>query len=132
MNVELTLLNPGMIADIFNPRRKGSAGKKAFHPLAIPNDPTQCVDVYYPDGDDLDLVRCDGIADRYSANGWLCESCSHSMDDAIEQRAVEQHRDRDGEVIDHILKTEFNALVNAKVERVRLTSKGLYITFLKG
>ena len=120
----LELLYKGTIARLF---RTHSAIGKVTGPLDLPSNNSQCVHLateWLSEG--AEMTRCTNVSDRESQCGYLCREHQNTPAPRFIPR-----RDLDFEIVDGIIKTEKRALEGATRERVRLTTKGAYITYLK-
>lgn len=128
---ELTLLNPGTIADVFT-RRHHNAPKKAAHdPMGIPQDPKQCVHVEYEEVSEGSYAkRCLDNASLLSPNGWLCAYHSNVLDNAVRLRSRASNRDRDAETITSILTIEAQALDASHARHLVRLTRNTWIAYL--
>ena len=114
------------------PFRSAPAPKKAFNSMVIPHVSGQCVHV--TQDENYSPLRCLNDSSTSGPNGWLCDDHNAIMNGFKREASklnVPANRDKDAEIVKSIINYEGRALQGAPRERVRLTIKGLYITYVK-
>lgn len=113
---EFTPLRPGMIRDIFSPKRQGGG----YDPLGLPKDPRQCVHVEVSDDDKVGVVRCiKDATTMFGRHGWLCERHGYFTPFRGTYRPV----DKDQEIVEGIIASEARAIRRSNRVEVRVGSK---------